>query len=778
MRATRVQLLLSLIGAIPIMGIATPGAYALSAVPRPPLAELPRLPRASEPAPGDGNPGRKGEGGEQGSEGLPGAGRPAAAAPGGALAARTAGAAVAFGENYFGQLGAFYKDKYELSPVPVEGLTNIVELAGSSSFDLALLADGTLVSWGGNGHGQLGDGKKKPSWEDGAGHVVVNEEDPVTHGIAGSLHGVRSIAAANEHAMALMSNGTVMAWGNDEYGQLGNGTQGFERQLNINERLPKPVPGLQNIQAIAAGGGSDYAVTSAGGVLAWGSNTEGQLGLGRPGPDHCETAVAHFPRYELCSERPLPVMWTNPATGRLEELREVKAVFAGEFAAYALLRNGHLLSWGGNHNGELGTGAEVWRNGEFPPTEVKRAGGASLSGVAEVAAGSASALVRTEDGEILGWGSAAQGALAGLPPEECRRELAQRKPGSRGRQTRPCEKLATRIPSLERLHPQALSAGQHYGLALAGGAVYAWGSDERGQLGSGKAPRSRFTSSGAKRKKEAGNPNPTKVKGIGAAAAILAAGTHSVVLLASGVPAPPPLVSAMPEALAVDLSWQPEASSGHELLVGERLLYRVSERTGEPEPAEQGNSESEEGPPENIASEPAYLTFAGEPLEGQQLLDGEKLTAEPGGWSGARPITFAYQWQRCNALGESCADIAGAKHPGYLLAPADVGATLRALITATGAEAPSATIATEPTGLIAAAVEGESARNPTTSIKLPGTALSFAIDRTIEKIPLGGGHFRELVRPLEPVSYEVKFTASKRVRVMVLTPLAEGMRPG
>ncbi len=742
---------------------------------------MPGLPRVGEPAPGEEVPAQPIAAGTQNPE------RHAKSSNGVASGAATAaaglrspGAAVAFGENYFGQLGDLYKDRYELSPVPVEGLTNIVELAGSASFNLALLADGTVVSWGGNGHGQLGDGKKKPSWEEGTGHVVVKEEDPVSHAVTGNLQGARSIAAANEHAMALLKSGTVMAWGNDEYGQLGNGTQGFERQLNINERLPKAVPGLQNIQSIAAGGGSDYAVTSAGTVLAWGSNTEGQLGLGRPGPDHCETAVAHFPRFELCSERPLPVMWTNPATGRLEELKEVKAVFAGEFAAYALLRNGRLLSWGGNHNGELGTGADPWHNGEFPPAEVRRAGGAPLSGVSEVAAGSDSALVRLEDGEVLGWGSAAQGALAGVPAEECRHELplGKGRPGASGRDPRPCEKLAVRIQALERLHPQALSAGQHYGLALAGGAVYAWGSDERGQLGSGKVPRSRFSSSGAKRKKENGNPNPTRVKGFGTAAAVLAAGTHSVVLLAGGAAAPPPIVSATAEPLSIDLSWQPETSNGRETIVGERLLYRVSERAGEPEPAEQGGSESEEGPPQNIASEPPYLTLLGEPLEGQKLLDGEKLTAEPGGWSGARPIAFSYQWQRCDAGGEACVNIAGAKHPGYLLAPADVGATVRALVTATGAEAPAATVATETTDTIAGAVEGESTRNQTTSIKLEGVALSFAIDQTIEKIPLPGkGHFRELFRPLEAVAYEVKFSASKRVRVMVLTPLPEGLRP-
>ncbi|MEA2217039.1 MAG: hypothetical protein QOK19_2600 [Solirubrobacteraceae bacterium] len=699
-----------------------------------------------------------------------------------ALEPALSGAAVSFGENYFGQLGAFYKDRYELSPVPVEGVTEIREIAGSVSFNLALLGDGTVASWGGNGHGQLGDGKKKPSWENGAGHVTVKEEVPVTHAIGGPLTGVNAIAAANEHAMALMSDGTVMTWGNDQYGQLGNGTQGFERQINVNERLPKLVPGLQNVRAITAGGGSDYALTNEGTVRAWGNNTAGQLGLGRPGPDHCETAVAHFPRYELCSERPLPVMWTNPASGKFEELKEVKAVYAGEFFAYALLRDGRLVSWGANRDGQLGTGADTWTGAEFPPAEVKRDDGKPLSGIAEVAAGNAFALMRLESGEVLGWGSAKQGDLAGLAGEECRHELSKRKPPSREglpREPRLCVKLPTRIPALERLHPQALSAGSRFGLALSAATVYAWGDDERGQLGRAKVPRARFTE-GARTAKEAGNATPLKVRGFGAASGVLAAGTHSVVLLKAGVVPPAPLVTAVPQALAVNLSWRPDTATGREPIVGERLLYRVSERTGEPEPAEQGKTESEEGPPVSLPSEPAYLAYAGEPLEDQQLVAGARLTAEPGGWSGARPIVFTYQWLRCNPEGEACVEIAGARHPGYTATAADVGSAVRAMVTASGAEAPSGSELTEATEPIAAAVEGENRRNAATSVKLSGPALSFTITRTVEKLPWPGreNRFHEIFKPLQAVPYEVKFTASKRSRVMIVTPLPEGARPG
>jgi alpha-tubulin suppressor-like RCC1 family protein len=690
-----------------------------------------------------------------------------------------AGAAASWGENYFGQLGAFYRDRYESSPVGVEGLSGITEVAATEAFNLALLADGTVASWGGNGHGQLGDDGKKPNWEEGTGHVLVKAEDPVTHQAAGSLQGVGAVAAANEHAMALMRDGTVLAWGNDEYGQLGDGQQGFERALNINERLPKVVPGLGGISAIAAGGGSDYAVTAAGTVMAWGSDTEGQLGLGQPGPNHCETVTAHFPAFEYCSERPKAVMWKNPANGLEEPLTGVKAVYAGQFTAYALLQNGHLVSWGGNHDGELGTGAETWRGSEFPVTEVKRSNGQSLSGVVEVAAGYSSTLARLANGEVLGWGSAERGALAGTPAEDCRHELTPQKQrrlaarGSLGREPRPCIKLATPMPAVERLHPQALAAGHDYGLALSGGVVYSWGSNELGQLGLGRTPRGRGKKNGASARQEVGAATPAKVKGTGAVDAISAGGTHAVALLAPGVAPPAPLLSATPGALSLNVSWRPETANGREMLIGERLLYRVYERTGELEAAEQGKSENEEGLPVGLASEPPRITLGGEPLEDTPLVEGAKLDAETGGWSGARPITFTYQWQRCELSGESCVNIATARRPAYKATAEDAGATLRVLVSAAGPEGSPTTVASAPTSLVSAAQEGERAHAPATSVKLEGLTRSFLIDSTIEK--LAGAHngrrVQEVPRPLEAVPYEVRFAASGMARVMILTPL-------
>src|SRR5689334_16772264 len=83
------------------------------------------------------------------------------------------GEAVAWGENWHGQLGASFRDPHEESPIPVEGLSGISSVAAATSFDLALLDDGTVAAWGGDLYGQLGDGGRKANWELGKSHVAV-----------------------------------------------------------------------------------------------------------------------------------------------------------------------------------------------------------------------------------------------------------------------------------------------------------------------------------------------------------------------------------------------------------------------------------------------------------------------------------------------------------------------------------------------------------------------------------------------------------------------------
>ncbi len=87
------------------------------------------------------------------------------------------------------------------------------------------------------------------------------------------LNGVTAIAAGLGHSLALLSNGTVMAWGSNEYGELGDRTK-------TESDVPVAVSGLSGVTAIAAGGIHSLALLSNGTVMAWGSNVFGELGDG------------------------------------------------------------------------------------------------------------------------------------------------------------------------------------------------------------------------------------------------------------------------------------------------------------------------------------------------------------------------------------------------------------------------------------------------------------------------------------------------------------------
>ena len=63
---------------------------------------------------------------------------------------------------------------------------------------------------------------------------------------------------------------------------------------------------------------------------------------------------------------------------------------------------------------------------------------------------------------------------------------------------------------------------------------------------------------------------------------------------------------------------------------------------------------------------------------------GETLAVDQGSWSGTEPLTFSYQWQRCDAAGDNCADIAGQTERMYALTGADQGSTIRVVVTASG----------------------------------------------------------------------------------------------
>src|SRR5919199_510546 len=115
----------------------------------------------------------------------------------------------AWGYNQYGQLGdGTYTHRN--TPVGVSNLRGIQTLAAGECHSLALMEDGTVWAWGANSYGQLGN--------EAAGY---GSSTPVQ---VSNLSGVKAIAASDEHNLALKEDGTVWAWGKNNYGQLGDGT--------------------------------------------------------------------------------------------------------------------------------------------------------------------------------------------------------------------------------------------------------------------------------------------------------------------------------------------------------------------------------------------------------------------------------------------------------------------------------------------------------------------------------------------------------------------------
>jgi serine/threonine-protein kinase len=159
-----------------------------------------------------------------------------------------------WGRNFDGELGT--SDRIDKpTPTQVVGLESAVGLALGGHFSCALLRDGAVWCWGSNSDGQLGDG---------TGVASRDKAGPVS-----GLEGVRQISAGWHHACARSKAVGVRCWGDNAFGQLGDGT-------TTDRPTPVPVPG--SYTQIAAGRMHTCGLRKEGGVACWGRNDEGQLG--------------------------------------------------------------------------------------------------------------------------------------------------------------------------------------------------------------------------------------------------------------------------------------------------------------------------------------------------------------------------------------------------------------------------------------------------------------------------------------------------------------------
>ncbi len=178
------------------------------------------------------------------------------------FAIKTDGTLWAWGLNSSGQLGLGNTTNYS-SPVQVGALTDWYKVDGGSAFALAIKTDGTLWGWGKNNLGQLGDG------------TTTNRSSPVQ---IGSLTNWSSLAKlqSTQGCRAIKTDGTLWAWGDNTYGELGLGDSGF----SFKRSSPVQVGALTTWLEVAAGLYQTLATQTNGKVYSWGQGTNGKLGQG------------------------------------------------------------------------------------------------------------------------------------------------------------------------------------------------------------------------------------------------------------------------------------------------------------------------------------------------------------------------------------------------------------------------------------------------------------------------------------------------------------------
>jgi alpha-tubulin suppressor-like RCC1 family protein len=376
----------------------------------------------------------------------------------------TLGPVLAWGRNA-DRLGDLSEGFASSVPVEASDVPEAAALAASYGDSFALLGDGTVMGWGAGAFGLTNGGFLSGS--DVPVHICKKDEAECPE--SEYLTEVTAIAAGDFHVLALLKDGTVDGWGENELGQLADGSES-PISLRPNpvcmklESPCKPENELKEVVAIAAGEFFSLALLRNGTVMAWGENERGVLGTGKAkGPNTCE------PEEHVkapCSLVPVLV----------GHLSEVTAISAGGGHALALLRSGKMMAWGGNVEGELGDGATAQRD---TPTAVCAAGelapcSHTLDEVSAVSAGQFTSMALLKDGSVLDWGTNFNGELGDgsfSGPEACGSESCSRSP--------------VLVSGLHEVSAIATGSQDTTSMAIAGGTPMTWGGDKYGQLGDG-----------------------------------------------------------------------------------------------------------------------------------------------------------------------------------------------------------------------------------------------------------------------------------------------------
>ncbi len=256
------------------------------------------------------------------------------------------GTVLSWGLNSSGQLGNGNNTNQSKATYVIDEhgnrLTDIVKVACGTNFTLALRKDGTVWAWGNNKYGQLGNNTFKNS------NVAVQVKDTTGKGY---LRDVADISASEINGAILTHTKEVYVWGYNYQGEVGNGTTSRGGDGSGNSKGLPVKSSIENVEKVICNRRNVYAITEDKKLYAWGYNGYGQLGIG----------VASTSSSSGSYQRTTPVVVKLDAN---TELTNVVDVSASQYTTYALLRDGTVYGWGENANGTIGNNTTA--NSSYP----------------------------------------------------------------------------------------------------------------------------------------------------------------------------------------------------------------------------------------------------------------------------------------------------------------------------------------------------------------------------------------------------------------------------
>lgn len=291
-------------------------------------------------------------------------------------------------------------------------LANPPAVAAGWGHTLAVSSEGKAMSWGSDNSGQLGLARQSR----------ISAPQRVPNANMGNTSTSHRLAAGTYHSAMVQTDGTVWTWGDNLLGQLGDGTI-------TAHSTPTPVPKLSGVTATSAGYGHSLALRSDGSIWSWGSNSNGELGIGTTLPMSLEAlpvwgiegvnieSIAAGFQHNLATTAGWVIAWGSNAYGQLGDgstttwysptlllsLPYITSVSAGVYHSLALDVDGAVWAWGANAGGRLGDGTTTDR---WDPIRVP-----GLPKIIAIAAGGQHSVALAQDGTVWAWGVNTDGQL-------------------------------------------------------------------------------------------------------------------------------------------------------------------------------------------------------------------------------------------------------------------------------------------------------------------------------------------------------------------------------